>query len=145
MACSTKTEHYLFSIFSLLALAPPSFLRACHFYTIKNFRSDALCKATPKIIVNPSMNIQLGPNANILAIWFIIIVHIPAMISLCEYLTQHLVSPRSNPVSFLQLLMLPIPNQNDISLLSNLHQWWALKIPLHLLVPLLPASEVLMP
>ena len=46
---------------------------------------------------------------------------------------QHLHA--SGLVSFLQLLILPTPNRNDISSLSNLRQRWALKMPLHLLVP----------
>ena len=46
---------------------------------------------------------------------------------------QHLHA--SGRVSFLQLLILPTPDRNDISSLSNLHQRWALKMPLHLLVP----------
>ena len=46
---------------------------------------------------------------------------------------QHLHA--SGRVSFLQLLILPTLDRNDISFLSNSHQRWALKLPLHLLVP----------
>ena len=50
---------------------------------------------------------------------------------------QHLHA--SDRVSFLQLLILPTPDRNDISFLSNLHQRWAPKMPLHRMVPLPPA------
>ena len=38
-------------------------------------------------------------------------------------------------VSSLHLLILPIPERHDISFLSNLRQRWAMKMPLHRLVP----------
>ena len=46
---------------------------------------------------------------------------------------QHLHA--SGRVSFLQLLILPTPDRNDISSLSNLRQRWTLKMSLHRLVP----------
>ena len=46
---------------------------------------------------------------------------------------QHLHA--SGRVSSLHLLILHIPDRHDISFLSNLRQRWALKMPLHRLVP----------
>ena len=76
--------------FSLTPWRPPLFY-ASLFSTIEKFGYDALYQATPNIIGNPSMTIHLGPYANSLAIWFIVIVHIPAEILYRHTLTQHLV------------------------------------------------------
>ena len=80
------------AIFLSFSLRPPSFSEREYFWQSKTTQSSLVHQVTPDISKNPFMSIYLGPYDDILAIWFVAIVHILARIFSCEYFWQHLVS-----------------------------------------------------